>query len=345
MALNHLFDIATRHGGSIALAIADEVPGGKTHGSAYVFDLHSNAQLRKFRVRYERGGNRTALSRDDKLCFAGCYDAYGLGAYCCETGEEVWRRRDLKAVQSVVASEVEEWVFCGRQGAAAHLVEAASGKTVEKFSSLKNIYPSPFDASVVLAGRSLELHAPFGHKVATLKRTNTLWLQCVFSPSEFVLNEPDCMRCYDIRTQELLWSFPTQTEGRYTDVCYLESEGAFVVGNGSWISLDARTGTVRRTTRLAADLGHVSGFCLRGSAALTTNLQMLSLETGAVIADLATPELVAWDPKARIDRLRELAAGSRSIEELERYMTVEGFPKNDIIRVLLMKQMNDRKKE
>lgn len=343
MALNHLFDIATRYGGSIALAIADEIPSGKTHGSAYVFDLRSRAQLRKFHVRYERGGNRIALSRDDNLCFAGCYHAYGLGAYRCETGEEVWRRKDLKAVQSVVASEDEEWVFCGRQDAAAHLVEAASGKTVERFSGLKCIYPSSFDRSVVLAGRTLELHAPFGRKVATLKRTNNLWLQCAFSPSEFVVNEPDGMRCYDIRTQELLWSFPTQTEGRYTDVCYLESERAFIVGNGTWSCLDARTGTVRRTIRLAVDPGYVSGFCLRGSAVLATNLQMISLQTGAVIADLATPELVAWDPKSRIDRLRELAAGSKSLEELERYMTVEGFPKYDIIRVLLMKQTNDRK--
>lgn len=342
MALNDLFDIATRYGGRLALAIADELPGGRMFGSAFVFDLEKLTQLRRFRVRYERSGTRAAISRDDRFCIIGCYDTYGLGAYCTESGEEIWRRRDLKAVQSVVASEVEDWVFCVRQGAAAHLVDTISGKTIDTFSGLKDTFTSPFDRSVFLASKTLELHSPLGHKITTLKRTNTLGLECVFSPSEFLIAEPDCVRCYDIKTLELLWTLAAQAADRYTRAIYIETEGIFSVQNGSWISLDARTGTIRRTANLVTELGYVSGFCLRGKAVLATNLQMLSLETGSVLADLATPELIARDPKARIDRLKELAAGSRSLHELEQYMTAEGFDNNDITRVLLMKQMNDR---
>ena len=77
---------------------------------------------------------------------------------------------------------------------------------------------------------------------------------------------------------------------------------------------------------------------------LAANLRLFLTETGGLLTDFATPELLAWDPEARMDRFRELAASSRSPEELENYMVAEGFEKNDIDRVLLVRYSNDRKK-
>ncbi|MEW6305725.1 MAG: hypothetical protein AB1705_19780, partial [Verrucomicrobiota bacterium] len=324
MPLHCLFDIATRHNGDLALAVADDLPDGKVRGTAYIFDLASKTQLRKFPVRYERSGTRLALSRDDRLCFAGCYEVYGLVAYSCESGEEVWRRKDLKAVQAVTSSEVEDWVFCGRGTGAAHLIESATGKTLEKLSGVKEIYPSPYDRSVIVAGRTLELHEPFGRKLAAFKRLNKFEMPCAFSRSEFVLNEPECLRCYDLRTHELLWSFPNTGEKPIGRVWFCESLGSFMASGVELLVIDARTGTLSRKVKLASDTGWIFGILGRGSKVLAGNLQLLSTETGAVLADLATPELIAWDPKARMDRLRQLAASARSLEELERYIVSEG---------------------
>ena len=346
MPLHHLFDIATRYDGDLAFAVANDKPDFKVRGTAYIFDLTSKTQARKFPVRYEWPGWRVALSRDDRFCFAGCYDAYGLAAYSSATGEEVWRRKDLKSVQAVTSSAVEDWVFCGRETGAAHLLETTTGKTLEKLTGVKEVYPSPYDQSVIVGGRALELHAPFGSKLASFKRLNNCERPCAFSRSEFVLNEPDCLRCYDLRAQELLWSFEVTGDAAIACVWFCESLGSFLAKktNSELLVFDARTGTLAREVKFAASMGIVFGVYGRGSRLLASNLQVLSTETGAVLADLATPELLAWDPQARMERFRELAASGRSLEDLERYMASEGFAKNDVERVLMMKYSNDRKK-
>lgn len=346
MPLHHLFDIASHYNGNLVLAVANDKPDFKIRGTAYVFDLKSKAQVRKFPVRYEFPGSRLALARDDQFGFVGCYEAYGLAAYCLKTGEEVWRRKDLKSVQGVVASEVEDWVFCGRETGAAHLLDAATGKTLEKLNGVKGIHVSPFDGSVIVARRALELHFGFGRKVASFKRVNDYELRCAFSPSEFILNEPDCLRCYDLKTQELLWSYTNPGKTQRPAVYFCQSKRTFLAmaPNDGLLIFDARTGRISREVTFATPTGWGYSFCNRGSQILAANLQLLSTENGALLDDLATAELLAWDPEARMDRFRELAASNRSAAELERYMVSEGFAENDIMRVLMMKYSNDKRK-
>jgi len=343
MPLHHLFYVATRYSGNLALAVAAEDPI-KTKRTAYLFDLKSKAQVVRFAVRHDLAGE-VALSKDDRFGFVGCFEVYGLAAYCLKTGEEAWRRKDLRALGRVSVSEVQDLVYCGSEHGPVHLVEAETGKTLDKLRGVRGVFPSQFDDSVIVAGRALELHAPFGRKLATFKRINNYALPCAFSRSEFVLNEPDCLRCYDLKTSEPLWSYPIPGEN-VLRICFCESMNAFVAKKTNTLLLifDARTGAGPREVLLSASTGMNYCFCRRGAEILAGNLQLLSTETGALLADLATPELIAWDPEARMDRFRELAASGRSPPELERYMTSEGFAKNDIARVLMMKDSNDRKK-
>jgi hypothetical protein len=131
MPLNHLFDIGTRHRGNLVLAIADDEPHFKVRGTAYILDLQAKSVVGKYPVRYERPGFRLALSWDDQVCCIGCYYTYGLAGYSALSGQEVWRRKDLKSVQGVVCSELQDWVFCEPENGAAHLVKASTGETLE----------------------------------------------------------------------------------------------------------------------------------------------------------------------------------------------------------------------
>lgn len=345
MPLHHLFDVGTRYRGNLVLAIADDEPPFKVRGTAYLFDLQAKSLIGRFPVRYERPGFRLALSWDDKTCCVGCYSTYGLAGYSALNGQEVWRRKDLKSVQSVTCSEQEDWVFCGRENGAAYLVKASTGETLEKLSGVKDAYPSAFDQSVLVAGRNLELHRPFGTKLASFKRTSKFLKDCTFSPSGFVVSEADTLRCFDLNTQELLWTYPLGEESFIPRLSYHEDLGCFVgIESHERLSFfNARTGKVDRSVTPTRPPGMMATFCLRGAALFTMSLCMYSTETGALLEDMATPELLAWDPELKLDRLRELAESDRSFEELYHYVHAEGFSKADIFRVLFWKTDHDHK--
>jgi hypothetical protein len=348
MPLHHLFDVATRYRGQLAVAVADDEPPFKTRGTAYLVDIRSKVLLRHFPVRYERPGYRLALSGDDRLCLLGCCEAYGLAAYATEDGREVWRRKDLKAVQLVAASEVQDWVFCGRESGAAHLLRTATGETLDKLTGIKEVYWSPFDDSVIVVGRSLDLHKPFGTKKASLGRKSGAGVACAFSRSEVAVADGEALRCYDLLTQQPLWAHATiPGKTHFLGLSFNEGLKCFVAAGRDQrvICFEPRHGTILREVKLPSGLGFVFGFCRQGAALLASNLCIYSSETGMLSDDLATPELLAWDPEAKMERLRALAESDRSFEELQRYVEAEGFSKGDAFRVLFWKTEHDGKKE
>lgn len=344
MALHHLFHVAASYSGDLALTVAEDVPDSKLTGTGYVFDLRQKVQIRKFPVRYDRAGE-VAMSHSGTVGFVGCYEVHGLAAYDLKTGAEVWRRKDMKALTAVNVSEAQDKVFCTSDDGPAQILEVTSGKTVEKLRGVRGLYPSQFDQSVIVVAKTIELHSPLGCKLASHKPVNERGFQAAFSRSEYVLNEPDCLRSYDLQSQKLLWSHSLAGTGGGA-LWFCEPRNVFLarIDANSLMVFEARTGKVLPPVKLAASTGLGYHFCRRGTELLGGNLQLLSTETGGLIADLATPELLAWDPQARMDRFKELATSDRSAEELEHYMLAEGFAKNDIQRVLLMKYSHDRKR-
>jgi hypothetical protein len=323
-------------------------PDFKVRGTANIINLESNRLERNFPVRYERPGRRLALSRDDRLCFVGCYEAYGLGAYSTNDGGEIWRRKDLKSVQSVTASEVQDWVFCGRESGAAHLVDSSTGETIEKLTGVTDVFVSPFDESVAVAGRALELHRPFGTKVGTLKRSGKRGAFCCFSPSEVISSEGESLSCFDLTTGELLWSHSTiPGENHFVWASFHRELACFaaITREHRVVFFDPRLGRRVREIALTTPLGLVFDFHRSGSHLVASNLCVYHTQTGALVVDLSTPELLAWDPQARMARFTELAASGRTPEELEHYMRSEGFAKNDVERVLMMKYVHDKKQK
>jgi hypothetical protein len=152
--------------------------------------------------------------------------------------------------------------------------------------------------------------------------------------------------CHDLKTQEILWTHTVvDPKGGIHSISFNERSGGFVTygRDERRLYLDPRNGKVLANEAVLVSPGFLPGFCQQGSAFLAGNLCLYSTESGSLLGDLATSELLAWDPQARVERFRELATSGRSLEDLEKYMTAEGFPKKDIVRVLLMKAAHDRK--
>jgi hypothetical protein len=193
-------DIAISSGGNFALSVCNKSAKFDIQGVARLFNLAEKTQVTEFEVRHEcpGWGTRIALNGDVSSCFVGCYNVYGIACYSLPDGKEVWRRKDLKLVQSVLSLDFQKFVFCGRETGAAHLLDAKSGETVEKLNGVEGVFGSPFDETVIVNRRSLELHRPFGKKLWSLKQNNKFVGWIYFTPTQFLVLEEESIRCFDI---------------------------------------------------------------------------------------------------------------------------------------------------
>jgi len=335
-------DVASHYGGWLVLTIANIDPPFKIQGYVYVFDIVEKKQVCEFPVRHKGPGygTRLALSHDEKMCFVGCYDAYGIAGYAIPDGKEVWRRKDLKSVQSVQALAAYDLVFCGRETGAAHLLHARTGETAEKLNGVKDIYGSPFDKSVIVDGRSLEFHRPFGVKKATIKRAGRVLRQCSFSRTEVIVSESGALRCFDLESQELLWTHIVPEGANYVRFQSLPDQQCFVSVNAkgnpnSTIDyLAARKWNIVRAVRLP-DEGYAE-FCLNGTALFRGNLCLFSAETGQQLHDFTTEAILKRDPRYQHELLVSLVQKFSAPQELEKYMKSEGFAAERIRKALFL---------
>jgi len=260
--------------------------------------LGAKRQSPEFAVRYDSGGRRLALSRDGQCCFVGCYKVHGIAAHSALDGAELWRRKDLKAVQRVDAFPFDEAVFCGREGAG-HLLCAKTGRTIEKPRGVKSVYCSPFSKQVVVSARSLEVHSPFGTRIGRINRTTFAELDCCFSESEILITESGGdLRCFDLNSLELLWTHKFQhTGGHFVELGFSQALGCFVGMHWHYgdstkpgmriVHFECRTGLIIRELQLDTTSRHT--FCLGGTAVFTEDLRLVSVETGSVIHEFIQP--------------------------------------------------------
>lgn len=262
------------------------------------YDLETGRLKRQFPVRYDSGGRRLSVSRDSQSCFVGCYKVHGLASYSVLDGSELWRRRDLKAVQRVDAFPFDDAVFCGREGAG-QLLCAKTGRTIEKPRGVRTVYPSPFSKHVLVSARTLDVHSPFGTRMGKIERTTFAELNCCFSDSEILVTEcGGTVRCFDVASLALLWTHTPKAGSHFLDVCFNQSLRRFVGIRWHYqdstdpvkriVHFERRTGTVLRDIPLGTPADHE--FCLAGSTVFTSDLHLLSVETGKVIHELGQPE-------------------------------------------------------
>jgi hypothetical protein len=263
-----------------------------------IYDLEAACQRREFPVRYDFGGRRLSLSRDSQSCFVGCYNVHGLAAYSALDGSELWRRRDLKAVQRVEAFPFDDAVFCGREGAG-HLLCAKTGQTIEKPRGVKTVYPSPFSRLVLVSARTLDVHSPFGTRIGKIERTTFAELDSCFSDSEILVTESGgAVRCFDLASLALLWTHTPKAGSHFLRLCFNQALECFVGVRWHYkdstdpgkriVHFERRTGTVLGDIPLGTPAGHE--FCLAASTVFTSDLRLMSVQTGKVLREFRRPK-------------------------------------------------------
>lgn len=274
------------------VAVARSTSYERIEARLAIYDLMAGKQTREFPVRYDNGGRRLSFDRENQRCFVGCYNVHGLAAYSALDGTELWRRKDLKAVQRVDASPFEDTVFCGREGAG-HLLCAKTGQTLDKPRGVKAVYYSPFGKVALVSARTLEFHSPFGTRVDKIERTTFAELDCCFSDSEVLVTESGgSVRCFDLALCELLWTHTPKAGSHFLHLCFSEALGCFVGVRWHYqdstdpakriVHFERRTGAVLREISLGTATGQ---FCLTGSAIFTSDFRLMSVATGKLICE------------------------------------------------------------
>jgi len=285
-------NIACTYSGSILLT-AQSKDFKKTIGLVSVFDLDAKRQLGEFTARWDLGGTRLTLSRNEQFCLCGCYSTYGLGCYSIENGYEIWRRKDLKAIQHLVAFPQEDVVFCGREGAA-HLVDAKTGNTLEKLRGMKAIYCSPFSNICLLGAQRLELHSPFGKRLTSIERSTFAVLDAAFSETEMVISESSGgVRCFDLATFKTTWTYSPPTGSHVLELEYSQELRRFLgiqwryqdgQGGHKLLHFDSETGAIIREYVLENDFVDCE-FCHQGTMLFTSAFELLSTQDGRRILE------------------------------------------------------------
>lgn len=260
-----------------------------------VVDLHTGEFLREFPIRWEPGW-RMSMCRDGVHCVVGAYESYGVAVHDLRDGSEVWRRKDLKAIQVVTTSESDDLVFCGREAKAAHLLDCRTGESVRTFRGVYTLWPSPYDSTCLLGTAKLELHHPLGTRLAIIPRTKGGdEIAIAFSPDSVVVSEHHgTFRCIDILSGSCRWTYTPTPDRHVEQTAFMEKENAFLAYErryydhkppNSLLHFDPRTGVILK--RVALGSFELPEFCLGGTAMFDSSGLLISTATGRLLRTLA----------------------------------------------------------
>lgn len=263
-----------------------------------VVELTTGEFLREFPVRWEPGW-RLSVCRDGVTCIAGAYECYGVAAYDLRDGREIWRRKDLKAIQVVNAFPGEDAVFCGREAKAAHLLNCQTGESIRVFRGVTDIWASPHDSTYLVQTKAqgMELQRPLGSRVAPVAQLTGDTIAAAFSPDAVVVAErKGTLRCIETASGDCRWTHVPQQDRHVEHAAFLDGQNVFAVFDCRHydnkppvrlLHLDAQSGALVREIVLGA-WGNAE-FCLNGTALFDSTGMLVSTTNGLLLRTLAFP--------------------------------------------------------
>jgi len=256
-----------------------------------IWDIDSQRRIADLETTLDFGGNRLAITRDGQHCAVGAYHIHGVALYETKDGTEVWRRKDLKKVQSIRASVDGQRLLCGFEGKSFELLDVKTGRSKPSLRGVKDVFESVYDDLMIIdtKGRDFKLANAANKQIATVPRTTFAALGFAFAPGKLCITESGgSTRCYDTRTGKELWEHNPGNGIHALDLTYDESTQMFAAitwpyqkgGEHQLVTLHPDDGeAVRRTAITGA---HEFAFCSNGSAFITSDGKIRNTATAEV---------------------------------------------------------------
>jgi WD40 repeat protein len=270
---------------------SDTVAAAYYKRTVQIWDLQSRKLVSQFETVLSFGGDRLSLSPDGTRCIAASWTKGRRGGIVCydaRSGGVVWHRQDIGHTQGVYYSSDGETVWCWIDKRPLHRIEAASGKTREVMRGVVEIRESNDAEQVLLWTRSHDLEIVRGGRRIAIPALGFALSDAAFGQDQVCVSEAGGpTRCFDSNTGVELWR--TNWQGQHPTSLFFDRTGMqFYAVTDALLRYLPTVGTWERIYGLK-DCS-IEDFCSGLRLLITSNGDMISLESGALLDRLAFPQ-------------------------------------------------------
>jgi len=263
-----------------------------------IWDVETRALVNEFETVFAFGGNRLALDPSGKRCIAAGWKAGKSGGVACyeaNTGKLIWHRQDLRQTQRVRFSPQSDAAWCVPDSGPTRLLDAASGKTLDALTGLRDIFDSDYSADLLLEKRKRD-YILRKAKTLQIPRLTFAILDVAFGPQSLAISESGGpIRCIDASSGTELWRRSPGKQFHFLQVWYRQADRNFY-----GVQWEFQTGSFRSLVRLDANNGESNVicelnsweevYCLKFDSVVASNGDLLDLSDGRLLHRLQFPQ-------------------------------------------------------
>jgi hypothetical protein len=181
---------------------------GAFENDVVLHDLSSGRTSEAFKTTFDAGGNRLALSDELDIAIAGAYYRHGVAAYSGRTHELLWRRADVKKVQTITLSRDGETAYCGLEAGPLAVLDVRTGEMLRTIRGARSAHESAFDDASLLETRPLQVVDRSGKRICTITLGSFATLSAAFAPNVVCISEAaGPVRCIRLRDGLEVWRY------------------------------------------------------------------------------------------------------------------------------------------
>jgi hypothetical protein len=204
----------------------------------------------------------------------------------------LWKRKDLKKVQTVSMSTSGQVVYIGFDLRPCKVLQTDSGYTVSNMRAVRRVFPSHYGPFALLDKTKPEVALlPDGKRSFAIQRCSFAILDACFSPLALAISESGGpVRCFEVGSGRELWRYQ-QLRCHIIDLCYSGRQNAFFGvernlrgGDTALVRLEAASG--QATPVCQVRWAAAAAFCLGGEALLKSDGDIIDVASGASIGTI-----------------------------------------------------------
>ncbi len=259
-------------------------------GPVEVWDVETRQKVSVFPTVLASGGRRLAISGNGQRVAAASYGPGGVAMYDVARGTSIWQRPDITRVQDLLLMRRGTCLCAVRDGAAATLIDAMSGRTIRKEARVSWwCEDRRMDRSLLFDGRSYRLLDETTRPLADMVDAGPL--DGAFGDNVACVSEvAGVLRCFTIADGREIWRIKPPEGTHWTALAYVEGLHCFAVvryeyETGGQVLLelfDPATGQFREVSPLRHN-EHV--FCGRGALILGSDGELRRTSDGELEHD------------------------------------------------------------
>jgi hypothetical protein len=277
----HIRHLATSFSGSRFAAAEFE-------HTVHIWDLRTATRQATFNTVLSFGGRRLAITCDGNRCAAAAYHVRGVEAYSTSEGAVLWRRTDLKKVQSVSVSIDDRRIYCCFDEKPCHVLSCDTGRTIRSWRGVRSVWESPYEELMLLVKRAFVVQSHDEREISRFERESFGVLSVAFALGFVCVSEAGGpLRCLSTSSGYEVWRFSERGK-HFLNLAFSETANAFVGvlwpyergGRHQLFRFERETGAVLDVSELpqAAEFA----FCQRGSRLITSDGSLINVATGGL---------------------------------------------------------------